>query len=387
MRLNQCHNLDDLARLARRRLPAPIWDYLEGGADDEVTAGRNRAAFDRYELRPRALVDVGRVNTSVEVLGSRIDWPVVVAPAGMSRLFHTSGEIAAARAAHRHGTVYCLSTLATTSIEDLAAASDGPKCFQVYVLRDRGLTREYLQRCRASGFTSLCLTVDVPVAGNRERDRRNGMTLPPRLTARRLLDFARCPAWCRDFLTSKRIGFANIAPRSMSDQRDAGGVVQYLDKQFDRSVTWQDAAWLAQEWNGPLAIKGILTADDARLSVECGATAIVVSNHGGRQLDGAPATIDVLEEVVDAIGGHAEVIFDGGVRRGTHVVKALALGATACMVGRGYLYGLAASGEAGVDRALTLLRSEIERDLALLGCPSARSLDRVHVRARTRAER
>jgi L-lactate dehydrogenase (cytochrome) len=387
VRFEHCHNLEDLGRLARRRLPRPVWDYLEGGADDEVTAGRNCAAFDRYELRPQALVDVERIDTSVEVLGARIDWPAVLAPAGMSRLFHTAGELAAARSARRNGTLCCLSTLATTSIEDVGAASDGPKCFQVYVLRDRGLTREYLERCRAAGFGSLCLTVDVPVAGNRERDRRNGMTLPPRLTARRLLEFLRCPAWCRDFLISKRIEFANIGQRSTTEQRAAGGVVQYLDKQFDRRVTWQDAAWLAREWGGPLAIKGILNANDAQRCVDSGATAVVVSNHGGRQLDGVPAPIDALEEIVDAVGGRAEIILDGGVRRGTHVVKALALGATACMIGRGYLYGLAAGGEAGVDRALSLLRSEIERDLALLGCASVRELGRTHVSPRVTSVR
>lgn len=381
--LARCYNIADLERLASKRLPKAMWDYLAGGSDDEVTLRRNVAAFDEYELLPRYLVDVQNIDLSTTVLGCRIEWPVILAPTGMTRLFHPEGERAVARAAHRHGTMYGLSTMGSTSIEDVAAATPGPKFFQIYVLKDRGITLEYMRRCRAAGYNALCLTVDVPTAGNRERDWRSGMTVPPALTLTSLLDIAMHPRWSYRYLTNPPLEFANVIHEGAKGaQRKAGNVIQYFGKQFDRTITWKDAAWMAEQWGGPFAIKGIMTAEDAKRAADAGATAVMISNHGGRQLDRAPAPIDMIAEVVDAVGHRVEVIVDGGIRRGTHVLMALALGAKACMIGRSYLYGLAAGGEAGVDRALGLLREELIRDAALLGCASLGDLNRSFVRRR-----
>jgi L-lactate dehydrogenase (cytochrome) len=379
-RLARCFNLADLAVLARRRLPGPMWHYLAGAADDELTAAHNTRAFDGYQLVPNYLVDVEHIDLSTTVLGQRIEWPVFCAPTGSSRLFHTGGERAVARAARRAGTMYCLSTLATASIEDVAAVNDGPKCYQIYVMRDRGLTREHIARCRAAGYSALCLTIDVPVAGNRERDWRTGMSLPPRLSLMGLIDVALHPAWCYDYLTSPPLELSNVKDRIAEGTRDPTSVMTYIANQFDRSVTWKEAAWMVEEWGGPFAIKGVLSVADARRACEIGASAVMVSNHGGRQLDTAPAPLDMLPEIVAAVGERIEVILDGGVRRGTHVLKALALGARACMIGRGYLYGLGAAGEPGVDRALMLLRQEVERDFALTGVRNVAELGRSFLR-------
>ena len=378
-RLDRCYNLEDLRKLARKRLPAPMYHYMRGGADDERTLWRNTAAFDNYELLPRYLVNVEKVDAGVTVLGQELEWPLFLSPTGMSRIFHHEGESGAARAAHRSGTMYSLSTLGSTSIEDVAAASAGPRMFQIYVLRDPGLNREFIERCKAAKYSALCLTVDVPVGGNRERDFHTGMTVPPKLTFMSKLDVARHLTWSYRYMASGGAVMANFRHR-IRDSEDTN-LMAYVGRQFDQTVDWDDAARMIEQWGGPFAIKGVMCAEDARRSVEAGASAVMLSNHGGRQLDGVPAPVDLVREVRDTIGDAAEVIVDGGVRRGTHVLKALALGATACSTGRGYLYGLAAGGEAGVARALTLLRDEVERDLALLGCVRARDLDERYVRA------
>lgn len=372
--VDECHSIADLRALARRRLPKLVFDYLEGGADDEITSRRNTTAFDEYELIPRYLVDVAKVDTRTRVLGQSVDWPVITSPTGMSRLFHRHGERAAACAASRSGTMYSLSTLATLSIEDIGRCCAGPKLFQVYVLKDRELNKELMERCRAAGFGALALTVDVPVAGNRERDRRSGMMLPPKIDLMRLLDLMAHPHWTLSYLTNPPFQLANIAHRVAAGGENST-LLRYVNEQLSPSVTWDDAAWMIQQWNGPFAIKGLLSADDARRAVAIGASAIMISNHGGRQLDGVPAPIDLLPEFVAAVDGRAEVLLDGGIRRGTHVVKALALGARACMIGRPYLYGLAAGGEAGVRRALHILREEIERCMRLLGACRLTDLD------------
>lgn len=377
-RLKRCYNLEDLRKLARKRLPSPMYHYMRGGADDEWSLNNNTAAFDRYELLPRYLVNVEKIDAGVTVLGQELDWPLFLSPTGMSRIFHHDGEAGAARAAHRSGTMYSLSTLGSTSIEDVAAASEGPRMFQIYVLRDPGLNREFIERCREAKYSALCLTVDVPVGGNRERDFYTGMTVPPKLTFMSKLDVARHMSWSYRYLTSRGAEMANFAHR-IRDSEDTN-LMGYVGRQFDMTVDWDDAARMIEQWGGPFAIKGVMCAEDARRSVEAGASAVMLSNHGGRQLDGAPAPVDLVREVRDAIGTAAEVIVDGGVRRGTHVLKALALGATACSTGRGYLYGLGAAGEAGVVRALKILREEVERDLALLGCVRARDLDGRYVR-------
>ena len=377
-KLKRCYNLEDLRKVARKRLPTPMYHYLRGGADDERSLHNNTAAFDNYELLPRYLVNVEKVDASVTVLGQKLEWPLFCSPTGMSRIFHHEGEVGAVRAAHRSGTMYTLSTLGSTSIEDVAAASEGPRMFQIYVLKDPGLNREFIDRCKEANYSALCLTVDVPVGGNRERDYYTGMTVPPKLTLMSQLDVARHLTWSYHYVRSGAAVMANFAHR-VKDSDDTN-LMGYVGRQFDKTVDWDDAARMIEQWGGPFAIKGVMCAEDARRSVEAGASAVMLSNHGGRQLDGVPAPVDLVREVRDTIGGDAEVIVDGGVRRGTHVLKALALGATACSTGRGYLYGLGAGGEAGVDRALQILREEVERDLALLGCVRARDLDLRFVR-------
>lgn len=365
-----------------------MFHYIDGGADDEWTMRRNSDAFDDYELRPAVLRDVGDISLRTRVLGTTLELPFLLGPTGMSRLFHHHRELGVARAAHRAGTLYSLSTMATSSIEDVAAASPGPKMFQVYIFKDRGLTRELVDRCKAAQYDALCLTVDTPVAGNRERDRRTGMTMPPSITARSLLSFIASPAWSFHFLRNPDFRLANVMHRVDALAGGPVGLIEYVNGQFDRTITWDDAAWLAREWGGPLVIKGISTPEDAQRARDIGATAVMLSNHGGRQLDGSPAALDCLPPIRDALGDKLELIVDGGIRRGTHVLKALALGATACSIGRAYLYGLAAGGEAGVERAIALLRNELMLDFALLGCKNVSEIHRDHVQraSRLRAE-
>ena len=367
-RLSRCFNIDDLRKVAKGRLPESLFAYIDGGSDDEQTLRRNTATFDQYNLLQRALVDVSQIDLSTTVLGKKIDWPVICAPTGMTRMFHYQGEKAVAREAAKSGTFYSLSTLSTTSIEDIGAETDGPKMFQVYVHKDRELSREFVQRAKASNFDALCLTVDLPAHGNRERDLRTGMTLPPKLTLNSILDVLVHPAWVYRYLTNGPIVLANVEHKITEGTGEVSNLLQYVANQFDPSVTWKDAEWMMSEWGGPFVLKGIMSVDDAKKAVEIGASAIVISNHGGRQLDSSPAPFDVLPDIVAAVGGQVEIILDGGIRRGTHVLKAIALGANACMIGRPYLYGLAAGGQPGVARALSLLRTEIELDMKLMGC-------------------
>jgi L-lactate dehydrogenase (cytochrome) len=375
-RVERCYNIAELRKLAAKRIPAPMFHYIDGAADDEWTLRRNVSAFDAYEFRPRVLVDVSNVDTATTVFGEKIEWPYFCAPTALSRLFNHEGERAVARAAHAAGTLYSLSSISSTSIEEVAKFTPGPKAFQVYVFKDRGLSREFVQRAKDSGYKALQLTVDVPgVSGNRERDIVTGMTVPPRLSLMSLIDIAMHPSWVYRHLTTPKIDVANVAHRPPAGSDSLGGIIEYLNNQLDRSVTWDDAEWMIQEWGGPFAIKGIMTAEDAKRARGIGATAVMLSNHGGRQLDFSPAPFDVLREVVDQVGGDLDIILDGGIRRGSHVLKALALGATACSAGRPYLFGLSAGGEAGVRQALKILRSEVERDMALLGCRSVADLD------------
>ncbi|RZJ00546.1 MAG: alpha-hydroxy-acid oxidizing protein [Brevundimonas sp.] len=379
-RLDRVINLADMRRLAGRRLPRPIFDYIDGGADDERALANNAEAFGRYEIVPDTLVDVSTIRTGTQLFGQPASWPLMLAPTGLTRMFHPGAEAAVARAAARHGLPYALSTLGTTRIEDWARDFPGPRVFQIYVFKDRGLTTEFVQRCKAAGVHGLALTVDTPVAGNRERDHRNGLSLPPRLTLSSLLSFALHPGWSLPALAGDRFEFANVSHRVDALAGTSMSLFDYIGSQFDRSVTWKDVEWLAAEWGGPLSIKGVMTAEDASRAVASGATGVMLSNHGGRQLDNAPAPVDQIAAVRDALGDKVEIICDGGARRGSDVVKALALGADGCSIGRPYLYGLAAAGEAGVDRALTLLRSEFERTLALMGVNDVAGLERRHIR-------
>ena len=377
--LSGCHSIADLRRAAKRRLPKAVFDYMDGAAEDEVTRYYNQADFGRYELLPRFLVDVKNVDMSTSVLGANIGVPFILAPTGMSRLFHHTGERAVARAAHKARTMYSLSSVATTSIEDVASVSKGPKMLQLYVWRNREILKDFIRRAKASGYTALCLTVDLPMAGQRERDLKNGFTVPPQIKLSNILDTMLRPDWLCDFLTSPRMMLENVRDHAAA----VGGlfsVIDYTTAQFDPSLTWDDMAWMIQEWGGPFAIKGILSLDDARRAVETGVSALILSNHGGRQLDHAASPISVLPEIADALGDRVEIILDGGIRRGTDVIKALSLGATAVMIGRAYLFGLGAGGEAGVDRALQLLSAEIKRNLMLIGCASVKQLGRKYLR-------
>lgn len=356
-----------------------MFDYIDGGADDEWTMARNTSAFENYELLPNYLRNIENVDPGTELLGCKLDLPLLLAPTGMSRLFHHDKEFGVARAAAKFGAMYALSTVGTTSLEDIAGIEGCPKMFQIYILKDRELTREFVERCKAANYDTLCLTVDTPLAGNRERDLVNGMVMPPRFSLAALWSFATHLRWTLNLIRHRDFKLANVAHR-VDAIGEGTSLIEYVNSQFDRTVTWDDVAWLVDQWPGPFVIKGLQTADDARRAADIGARGIMISNHGGRQLDTTPAAIDCLQPMRDAVGDSLELIVDGGIRRGTHVIKALALGADACSIGRPYLYGLAAGGEAGVERALYLLREEILRDLALLGCTSLADLKPTHVR-------
>ncbi|MEC7910720.1 MAG: alpha-hydroxy acid oxidase [Pseudomonadota bacterium] len=374
-----CYNVEDFRELARKRLPSPMFHYIDGAAEDEWTYRRNTLAFNEHELVPRFLIDVEKIDTSVEVLGQKISWPFLCSPTGFHRLFHHDGEAGAARAASRTGTIFCLSTISTTTIEEVAQSSEGPKVFQIYVLRDRGLSEEYIERCKEANYDALCLTVDVPSNGRRERDLRTGMTVPPRLTIRSYLDIATHLDWSVNYLLHKIPSMVNIehkVPKGTSDI----SVMDFMNSQFDRSVTWKDAAWMIKKWDKPFAIKGILSVEDAKKAVDVGASAVMVSNHGGRQMDGCPAPIEVLGDIVNAVGDKVEVILDGGIRRGIHILKAMAMGAKACMGGRAYLYGLAAGGEEGAYRSLNLLKEEVRNNMILLGTRNLEEVTIDHLR-------
>jgi L-lactate dehydrogenase (cytochrome) len=374
--LARCFSIDDLARLARRRLPSGARGYLEGGGDDEYTLRRNRAAFEEIELIPRVLNDVSAVDTGATVLGSRIPLPIVLSPVGAPRMFHHEGELAVARAAGHAGIPYGISTLGTVPVEAVAATTEAPLWFQLYVWGDRGAAKEALARARAAGFRALLLSVDTAVRSKRERELRAGMTLPvPQLTLRTFADGALHPGWVWHFLTSAAIAFPNIGPTGSSSRAR-------LEHMFDGTVRWEDLAWIREAWGGPIALKGVLRDDDARRAADEGLDAVIVSNHGGRQLDHVPATIDVLPDVVDAVEGRIEVLLDSGVRRGSDIVAALALGARAVLVGRAHLYGLAAAGEAGVRHAIDILAGELRMAMALCGASRIADLDGGLVRAR-----
>ena len=372
-RLDKCHSIADLRRLAGRRLPRVVFDYLDGGAETEATARRNVTAFDDARLIPRALVDVSHVSTGTTLLGQKLDWPVMCSPTGASRLYHPAGELAVARAAQRSGVFYSLSTMATTALEEVAAASSGPKLFQLSVFKDRGIARELVERCRQAGFHALCITVDAAVRGKRERELRAGMGVPMNLSLASMAGMLMRPAWLAGNLRGGGLSMPNFSRQAGSAKLSAQ--TRFIASELDASVTWQDVRELIDLWNGPFAIKGIMSADDARRAADVGATAVMVSNHGGRQLDGAAGAFEALPAIADAVGDQLEIILDGGIRRGVHVIKALASGAKACSVGRAYLFGLSAAGEAGVGYALSILRSEFVRSMQLCGFADLESID------------
>lgn len=376
-RLAHAASVDDLRRIARRRLPRGVFDYVEGGADGEQTLGANTAAFAGVGFRPRVLREIESVDVSSRLFGERVAYPLALAPAGFIRLLHPDGELAAARAAARAGLPYTLSTLSTCAIEEVRAVSDGRLWFQVYAWRDRGLVKELVARAAEARYEALVFTVDTPVLGRRERDVRRGFALPPAIGPRTILDGALHPQWTWHFLRGEPIRFANVVGRD--DVGDGGSPVQvadYIHTQFDPVLSWSDVEWLRAQWDGAVVIKGIQTVEDAKIAAGLGVSAVALSNHGGRQLDGSPAPLRLVAPVADAIGDQSAIICDGGVRRGGDIVKALAAGATACMAGRAYLYGLAAGGEQGVDRVLRWFRDDMVRTMTLLGVPSIDGLDR-----------
>jgi len=376
-RLATVASIPDLRLLARRRAPRAVFDYTDGAAGEELSLRRSREAYARIEFQPRVLQDVSAVDTSTTVLGRRADLPLMFAPTGFTRMMHTDGESAVARVAARTGIPYALSTMGTTSIEQLAAAApDGRRWFQLYLWRNREASRDFVVRARESGYEALVLTVDTPVAGARLRDVRNGLTIPPSLSLRTFAEGALHPGWWFDLLTTEPLEFASL-------HRFEGTVAELVGTMFDPAATIDDLSWLRSVWDGPLVVKGIQTVADARAVVDGGADAVIVSNHGGRQLDRAPTPLEALPAVVDAVGDRAEVYVDGGILSGSDVVAAVASGARAALVGRAYLYGLMAGGERGVQRAADILRQEVAGTLALLGVTRVSDLRRDHVRIRT----
>ena len=381
MRLENCHNFHDFRRLARRRLPGPIFDYIDGAADDDVTYLRNSESFDSCDLVPNVLRGVSEVDMSVTVLGQKLAMPVYCSPTALQRLFHHEGERAVGAAAAKLGTMFGVSSLGTVSLEDLRTAYDTPQIYQFYFHRDRGLNRAMMERARTAGVEVMMLTVDTITGGNRERDLRTGFSIPMKLTLGGMLQFALKPMWATNYLTHESFSLPQLDAHLEMD----GGAVsigRYLTEMLDQSMNWNDVAEMVRLWDGQFCLKGVMSVEDARHAAEIGCTGIVLSNHGGRQLDGSRAAFDQLAEVVDAVGDRIDVMMDGGVQRGTHVLKALSLGARAVGVGRYYLFPLAAAGRAGVERALGLMREEIERDMKLMGCTRVDQLSRSNLRFR-----
>jgi L-lactate dehydrogenase (cytochrome) len=374
-RAQRAVNISDLRALARRRLPAAVFDYVDGAAWDEVTAQRNQSDLRDLVLRPHVLTGATDIDLSTEVLGQRVSVPLLGAPTGLTGLVHHQGEIGIARAVHDAGSLYVLSSAASRNLEEVAAASPGPRWFQLYVGRDRGLVTALLERARAAGYRALVVTVDVARAGGRERDRRNGFTVPPRVTARTLVDGVRRPRWTANFVRRPRILSEGLLSSVAADGHSRS-LAELITRQFDPSLSWSDIAWLQEHWDGPLLLKGVLRADDARRAADHGLAGVIVSNHGGRQLDHAPSSIRALPEIADAVGSELEVYMDGGIRRGVDIVRALSLGARAVLAGRALVYGLAAGGPAGAQRAVEMLVDELRLAMTLMGCPSVGELDR-----------
>ena len=379
MSLKECYNFQDFRKLAKKNLPGPIFHYIDGGSDDEITLRRNTDSFTKCDLVPNILASVGKPDLSTNVFGTKRDMPLFLSPTAMQRLYHHDGDLASARAAEKFGTFYSMSTMATSSIEEISNISSGPKLFQLYIHKDQSLTDNLIDRCKTSGFKALCLTVDTVVAGNRERDHRWGFTTPPKLTMKSMLSFMTHPKWSLNYLTHKKFELANVSHFTKKGSSIAKGVMEYINEQYDPAMSWKDAEYCIKRWGGPFAIKGLMSVEDAKRAVDIGASAIMLSNHGGRQLDGSRSPFDQLPAIADAVGGKIEIILDGGIRRGTHVLKALSLGATACSFGKGFLFALGAGGQKGVEKMLNNMRDEITRDMILLGKKTISELNSANI--------
>ena len=375
MNINDCINFDDFRNLAKKKLPSPIFHYIDGGSDDEETLRRNTDAFNDCDLIPKVLANVGKPDLSTEVFGKKISMPIFLSPAAMQRLYHPDGDKASAKAAEKFDTFYSMSTMANTSIEEISNISSGPKLFQLYIHKDQSITDDLVDRCKRANFDGLCLTVDTIVAGNRERDHRTGFTTPPKLNLRSLMSFATKPKWVFDYFTNEKFELSNVKNKTDKGTNITKSVIEYINEQYDPGMKWKDAEYVIKRWSKPFAIKGIMSVEDAKRAVDIGCTAIMVSNHGGRQLNGSRSPFDQIKLISDAVGHKVDVILDGGIRRGTHVLKALAAGAKACSFGKAFLFSLSAGGQKGVEKLLQNMHDEIERNMILMGCKNLKDLE------------
>ncbi|MFL2803098.1 MAG: alpha-hydroxy acid oxidase [Paracoccaceae bacterium] len=380
MKLDNCHNINSFRHLAKKKLPSPIFNYIDGAADDEVTYKRNTKSFDDVDLVPNVLRGVEDVDLTTTVFGKKISMPIYCAPTAVQRLFHFEGERAVAKAASKFGTMFGVSSLSTVSVEEIEKISNSPKMFQFYFHKDRSLNKELLERAKNSNFDVLALTVDTITGGNRERDLRTGFTIPPRLTFESMMEFALKPSWFLNHITSSPFELPHLQNYVKEGTNTVTSIGEYFSTMLDQNMSWKDAEQLNSKWGGQFALKGVMSVDDAKKAIDIGCSAVIISNHGGRQLDGSRAPFDQLTEIVDAVGDKIDVICEGGIKRGTHVLKALSLGAKACSGGRMYLYALAAAGQKGVEKALSIMRNEIERDMKLMGCKKISDLSRKNLR-------
>ena len=382
MNFNNCHNINSFRQLAKQKLPSPIFNYIDGAADDEVTYSRNTKSFEDTDLVPNVLRGVEDVDLTTNVFGKNISMPIYCAPTAVQRLFHYQGERAVAKAASKFGTMFGVSSLSTVSVEEIEKISNSPKMFQFYFHKDRALNQDLLDRAKNSNFDVLALTVDTITGGNRERDLRTGFTIPPKLTLQSMLEFALKPSWFLNHITSSPFELPHLKNYVKEGTNTVTSIGEYFSTMLDQNMSWKDAEDLNLKWGGQFALKGIMSVEDAKKAVDIGCSAVIVSNHGGRQLDGSRAPFDQLKEIVDAVGDKVDVICEGGIKRGTHVLKALSLGAKACSGGRMYLYALAAAGQRGVEKALSIMKNEIERDMKLMGCKKISELSRKNLRFR-----
>ena len=380
--INNCHNFEDFRSLAKKRLPSPIFHYIDGAADDEVTFRRNTEAYDKCDLIPNVLTGVKDIDMSTTVMGHKIEIPIYCSPTALQRLFHPDGEIGVGLAAEKYGTMFGVSSLGTASIEEISKLISTPKLFQLYVHKDEGLNNYLIDQCKEHNFDTMAITVDSAVGGNRERDLYSGFTIPLNLSLKSIVSFATHPAWAFNYFTKPKWELSSLKKHVTEGTNVMTSIGDYFTKMLDNSLSWKKIEDINKKWGKPLAIKGIMSVDDARKAVDVGASAIMISNHGGRQLDGSRSPFDQLEEIVNAVGDKIDVICDGGIKRGTHVLKALSLGAKACSGGRMYLYALAAGGQKGVELALSNLKKEIERDMILMGVSNINELSKKNLRFR-----
>ena len=380
--INNCHNVKDFRNLAKKRLPSPIFHYIDGAADDEITYKRNTDAYEQCDLIPNVLSGVDKVDMSTTVMGQKLDMPLYCAPTALQRLFHYEGEIGVAKAAEKFGTMFGISSLGTASIEEISDLVKSPKLFQLYVHKDKGLNKALIERCKESNFEAMAVTVDTAVGGNRERDLYTGFTIPMKLKLNSVASFMLHPKWAIDYFTKPKWELSNLKDHISEGTKVMTTIGDYFTKMLDNSMSWKDVENINKDWGRQFAIKGVMSVEDAKKAVDVGASAIMISNHGGRQLDGSRSPFDQLAEIVDAVGDKIDVICEGGIRRGTHVLKALSLGAKACSGGRMYLYALAAGGQKGVEKSLSNLRNEIERDMKLMGVSNIKELTRKNLKFR-----